>query len=500
MIDINSFFLTKLAEEKKDPIIDPGEAASAGLAMTFSPFSKFIVPRVLRTILSKTYAPTASWTGDAVYGLKGIEEAKRPQELIDLVKATARAGGKMSPERAVKQGLIGEALFEKMQTPQDVLGGLFRIKPRKKDITKLDPRLSMGELNKLVDMQKSVNSMLDRYKLPEKGVTLSFRSGPISKLLGARYNIPSKEIVLPKVSKHLALHEIGHAAHFTQKGAPAARLIRNTIYRGSTLAVPMAYIAGDEIQKMFPGKIDDKVVDFIQRHAPAILASTYAASTLYPEVQATARAISHVYKTEGKQAAKEIAKKLTPRFLSYTMPLIPAMVGMGMAKKWHREAKENRRKLEEGIGKEAGIFSDMGNFLHNVRLHSSNVIKQVGEQGGYVLGLPTGKFMNEMYRSGKNVLKSPEFAAGAAVAGIPAAIISYLKFNTPHGAVYAEKKRQYGFGEKLSFKGKGSPASEIEYQTVRSKQDATTPAIVGITAALSGGFLSKLFTDLGRIM
>lgn len=497
MTNVNDFFLTKLAkkEEERDPVIDPGEAATAGLAMAFSPFSKHVVPRVLRAGLSKFRAPTQVWGGDPVHGLKGIEEMKYPKEIAEaLKKLIAQTGQGVNPERGYKQGVIGEALERKALQNQKILGGLFNITPMAKRPG--TTTIKLPDVDKLVDMQKSVNSMLEKYKLPEKGVTLSFRGGPITSLIGSKYSPPGKEVVLPRVSKHLALHEIGHAAHLSGKFGLGGKVLRDTLHRGAMLSVPMAYIAGDEIKKMFPGEVDDKAVDFIQKNAPAIVTATYSAASIYPEIQANARAISHVYKTEGKQAAKELTKKLLPRFMSYAVPLIPAMIGIGMAKKWHREAKENREKLE----KEAGIFSDIAKFMNRTRIHSGHAIKQIGPQAGELLELPTGKFVQRMYESGKSVLKSPEFAAGAALAGIPTALASYIRFNTPHGEAYAEKKRKYGVGKKFSYPGKGSPAAEIEYHSTRSQNSSMTPVVMGITAALSGGFLTKLFTDIGRVL
>ena len=492
MTDVNSFFRTKLAEKKEDPIIDPGEAAAAGLAILSSPISKYVVPTVLGELLSKAYKPVQTWKGDSVYGLKRIGESKSStKELLDYARKIKKVQGVDIPIETLK---IEEGMFDKTLKPQKILGGLFEAHPRPKVLGELttDPDNTL----QLAKMQKSVNSMLDRYSLPEKGVTLSLRAGPISKKLGPHYNVPNKEIVLPKLDKSIALHEIGHAAHLAKPGSMAAEVARRALSRGSMLGVPMAFIAGDEIKKMFPGEVDDKVVDFVQKHAPAIVASTYAAASIYPEVQATSRAISHVYKTEGASAAKKTAKRLFPYLMSYTIPLVPSMVGIGLARKWHREAKENQEKLE----KTANPIKRMVDFADELRIHTGNLLMQAGPQVGEILEQPMGEFMKTMYRTAKNVTGSPEFAAGAAVTGIPTAMISYLKLNTPHGHIYTDKKRELGLGAKSLPHGKGSLAAEIEYHKDKSKQDSITPAIIGMTSAISGGFLAKLLTDISRVM
>lgn len=493
MTNVNSFFRTKLAQApKEDPIIDPGEAAAGGMALISSPISKFVVPAAIKNLISKTYAKSDRWGGDPIYGLKRIGDSKIPKDTLEEYARLIKKQTGVAPRLDLIK--LVDSFGGKELKPQSILGGLFKIDPKPAFPGKIthEPR----NLDTLIKIQKSVNSMLDRYNLPEKGVRLSFRSGPISRMAGPHYNYASKEIVLPKLSKDLALHEIGHAAHWQGTGAKAAHVLRRAIARGSMLATPMAYIAGDEIQKMFPGKIDDKVVDFVQKHAPAIVASTYAAASLYPEAQATIRAISHVNKTEGAAAAKKTARALFPHFVSAAVPVIPAIVGIGLARKWHREAKENQKKLE----KMAGLVSGMAQFADDVRVGSGHIMKQIGPQAGKILEQPLGEFMKTMYESGKNVVKSPEFASGAAIAGIPTALIAYAKMNTPHGRLFRERKRELGLGERNVPFGKGSPAAEIAYHEERAGEDSVTPAIVGITAAISGGVIAKLMSDIGRIL
>ncbi len=333
--------------------------------------------------------------------------------------------------------------------------------------------------------------MLDKYKLPEKGVTLSFRSTPLTSIRGPRYLPSTKEIILPEIGKETILHEIGHAAHMTKPGAGAFNLLRKILSTGANHAVPMALVAGDEMKKLFPGKVDDKVIDFVQQNAPAIIASTYAAAEVYPEVQATTRAVSHVYKTEGAAAAKSLFKKLLPPLMGSALPIIPAVVGMGLAKKWHRETKEKREKLEEMISKEAGVWGDIKTISRMLGDHTSNLVSQVGQQTAKLLKSPGDEAMKRLYESGKNVVGSREFASGAAIAGIPSALFAYASYNNPYARTYIEKQRKLG---------KGSHKSEIKYHQARQKDNLMAPAVIGITAALSGGFLKKLFSDIQRVL
>lgn len=502
MNNVNSFFRTKLAEKKKeDPLIDPGEAADAGLAFAYGPLSQIAIPMVSDAVIRSFLKERPQYHGDPVYGLKKLKPRLKP-EARELFKQMAEAQGVPFDKKraAIMQGIIEGASqtaqlesgrFIQIPRVQSILGGLYNIYPKVQQADPYTPAVGEESIKTISKIQKSVDSMLDKYKLPKKGVTLNLRQGPLTGFFGPHYNVASKEIVLPMIGKEIALHEIGHAAHLAKPGAKSFDLLRKIIHRGTNLAVPISYIAGNEIREMFPGEIDDKAIKFVQDHAPAILASTYAASTLYPEVQATTRAISHVYKTEGPAEAKKVFKRLMPPLLSYVLPMVPGIIGISLAKKWHREATEKKEKLEKSISKEAGLYNEMANFAKEIGQYTANITRQIGPQTADILELPGKQFVEKMYNAGKNVVKSPEFAAGAATAGIPAAILTYAGYATPHGKAYTEKARKLG---------RGSIKSEIEYQKAKEKENITVPAIVGITAAISGGFLSKFWSDILKVM
>lgn len=497
MSNVNSFFRTKLAEKKEDPLIDPGEAAQAGIAFAYGPLSQVAIPMISDVAIRSFLKERPQYHGDPAFGLKRIKPRLKP-EAEEAFKAISELQGIPFDKKksAILQNLTeGASEIKELKSgdlahlpkKKSILGGLYNVYPK---VTQLDPYMpAFGDesIETLSKIQKSVDSMLDKYKLPKKGVTLNLRQGPLTGIIGPNYNWASKEINLPMIGKEIALHEIGHAAHLTKPGAKSFDLLRKIIHRGANLAVPMAYIAGNEIREMFPGKIDDKAIKFVQDHAPAILASTYAASTIYPEIQATTRAVSHVYKTEGAAEARKVFKRLIPPLLSYMLPVIPGIIGISLAKKWHKDAEGKKKELE----KKAGIYNEMSNFVKELSQYTANITRQIGPQTADILELPGKEFVQKMYHSGKNVIKSPEFAAGAATAGIPAAIMTYADYVSPHGKIYTEKIRKLG---------KGSLESEIEYKKAKAKENITVPAIVGITAAISGGFLNKLWSDVLKVM
>lgn len=504
MSNVNSFFRTKLAQKKKeDSIIDPGEAAAAGMAIAYGPFAQKVFPFVSGMAIHSLSDIGAPWEGDTAHGLKNIRGQKFPDDLkkhfedrlkLEMKRAPSPEVAKAIKENAekIQRGVaVSMELGDNVGKPRKLLGGLFSAIPKPAPPNRTMSGVSPVDVENIVKIQDSVNSMLDKYKLPEKGVRVSFKSGPLSLMEGPSYDWSRKEINIPRVGKESFLHEIGHASHLTGRGAKAANLVRNIIHKGANIAVPLSYIVGDEIQKMFPGEMDDRAVKFVQDHAPAIISSTYAASTLYPEVQATTRAVKHVYETEGAAAAKKTFKKLILPLLSYVIPVIPSIVGLGMARKWHREAKEKEQELKGLIEKDAGVldFIPGSSMIKEVAEHASYIGNQVLNQSKGILRQPLKQTARDIYEAGKNFSGSPEFAAGASMAGLPAALTAYVAYNTPHGKAYTEKVQKIGFaGEKRYRKAK------------KLEKDSLTPLIIGTTAALSGGFLAKLWSDIYKVM
>lgn len=463
--NVNSFFKTKLAQAKapkkkeeppeKDPLIDPGEAAAAGLAFAAGPVAQKVFPLVGGWALGQMGPTPKLWTSDVAQDVKFIR------------------GGMLDPLPKPRK-IMG--LFDAMPRPVEGPGTFTR---------------HVEDVEQLKKIQKTVNLMLGKYGLPSKGVRMELTPGSLSRLTGPRYETLKKKIVLPDIEEAGVLHEIGHAAHLTKPGATTLNFARKLLHKGTHLAVPMAYIAGDEIKKMFPGKIDDKVIDFIQQHAPGIVASTYAASELYPEVQATTRAVKHVYDVKGAKAARETLKALLPPMASYALPLIPTMVGIGLARKWYMEAKEKEADIEKMFPKEAGVASDI--WKHIV----SPLGKDVSWLGGQLthgahelFHQPLSTVGKRLWKAGKHVAGSSDFATGAAMAGIPALTFGMINAATPHGKAYTRRLEKIPYLDKETVKAR----KESE------KNPFIIPAIMGITAAISGGLLSKFYGDIYKVM
>lgn len=510
--EVNSFFVTKLAKSAKpvksgddpDKVIDPGEASAAGLAFASNPTAQRMIPFAGALALDTIMPERLKIYGAPLYGVKtigGLEKQllnQSSKNVIDnaVLEVNKRARGMPQAER-----VFVESLAKNYEAPKRSLLNLFKIQPYTGKGLALGPAKAVFELDKA---QEVVDSMIKRYDLTRKGVTMDIAGGSVSRLTGPSYDPLKKKVRLPWTNEPYILHELGHAAHLTKPGATSLHAARKLIAGAAGIAVPMAYIAGNEIKKMFPGKIDDKVIDFVQQNAPSIIAATYAAAEMYPEVQATTRAVHHVHKTQGRAAAVKSLKALMPAMASYVLPIIPAMIGVSLAKKWYFEAQGKEGNQE----KDAGILRDVGGFIRDTAVDLANntrligadlgtIAGQVGPQAAEILKHPNEVVAKTLWDATIKNVKSPEFAAGAVMAGLPAAAMAYTYHNTQRGKVFRERLREV----KVNTGHISKPEADLQRLSEVSKHDSFTfPAIVGITAAISGGALSKIYRDMLRVL
>jgi len=476
--NVFSFFVTKIAKDE-DGIIDPGEAVAASLAAASGPVAKASVPLV--NSLIKILGPKrVKWTGTPLYGMTGIGDSHDMEALkkgMNFTQQELQQIAKMPAEQRIPYAI------SQYKTPTKKLLGLFNIGLKVPVGFTADPH----QLEALGKGYESINSMIEKNKLIEKGVRMELTPGPVSKFLGPSYNTATKTVRLPWVNEEFALHELGHASHMTQPGAMAANSFRKLLKRTAIMSIPMAYLAGNEIQKMLPGTIDDKIINFVQSNAPSIMAATWAGAEVYPEVQATTRAVNHIYKTKGKAAAIKTLKALLPALSSYLIPIIPAMVGISMAKKYFFDAKKDELKKEGGIADQLWAHvSPLGEQL-------SHIGGQVAAQTSELMSKPVGEVASTLWKATNHVVKSPSFATGAVMSAIPVTAFTYIHHNTPHGKILREKRTEYRRKHGIL----SQPEVDLEKIYNASKDDSVTfPAIAGITAAMSGGILTKMFSDL----
>ena len=467
------FFLSeKLAEETPRNPLDPGEMAMAGLYGGMSMGVMKYGPKLGQKILKHIYernVPTA-------------------RNVVPMVGSSTIGSG----QPAVTYGQDGAISgIDKSLMPKSKVLGLLGVTQRVKPYD-IDENAKF--YGKLGEMRNAVDSFIHEHGLAEKGVTLNFRSGPLSR--GMQYGKDTHIVTAPIASKELLLHELGHAADYTGSTLGKIRAVAEPILRTTVLAaLPAALIAGDRIKEMIPGTVDDHVISFMQNHAPAIMGATLAATTLYPEAKASFLALKHLGATEGREAVIQGLKRLLPAWGTYALGAIPIMVGLSLAKKYMMRARA--AKAEQLNEKTAGVMDTMSSFGKGVYnaikdpvLDIGHVAKELGVGAGNLIMEPgTGK---RILSAVKETGTSAPFVYGALASAVPATLAALYMYSTKGGDVLRgalnEKRRLL-----LNPHGPKDEQWRIDHPGLYA-------GLVGAGAALSAGILAKLFSDLGEVL
>ena len=428
--------------------LDPGERALAGLAAQ-----------------SSLYAFALPWAGGEVlkhFGNKGSV----PWGDVQPFKGVPSSG----PPVTVSNN---EGRFL----------GLFDITGRPKEPAAEELKAVQHKLHEISGV---VESFFQKHELGPRGVTLNFRSGPLTSAFGPHYDLDAKKVFLPRVSKELALHELGHAADYTGSTLGKIRAIGEPIVRRAAMtALPIALIAGDEIAKALPGTVDDRAIRFMQDHAPSIMAATLAATTLYPEAKASMLAWKHIREVEGGAAAAESLKKLAPLWGSYLIKAIPPVVGMALARKYMREARERNEKTASRVGEALGPLKDKA-------LDLAHVARQLGR--GVVELAKDPQASRRIARAAREVGTSPEMVNGVLTSAIPAAAGALYLYGTEPGKVLREQIGKVGRSPNEVFKT--LPHDEVW----RERNPAVFAGLVGLGTAMSAGVLQKMIKDVQGVL
>lgn len=400
-----------------------------------------------------------------------------------------------------------------------VFGGLIDYKPQTSTFMGSpigpleDIRINQTEAltSKIRESRDVVDSFIREKKLTEKGVRINITRGSASGRIGPHYNLASKRVVMPAYSKELMLHELGHAFDYNAplgigKGKSLGKVrkwVVPSLGRAALTALPMALVAGDEIAEALPGTLDDRAINFMQDNAPQIMGATLAATTLWPEAKASYYALQHIAKKEGPAAAKASLKKLAPLYGTYMLGAIPAIVGMALARKYMNEA----RKVKGEQRKEAGIIDKgmrTGKWLGNEVLAAVgetlfaardkvHTFKQLGQSAANFAAEP-GR-TKRLVGAAKEIGTSPEFLFGAVSSAVPAAAAATYLYATKPGEVARRKlddQTLEGFAPTSGMK-------HSEEQSWREENPLLFASLVGLGAAMSGGILTKYFSDLSRV-
>jgi hypothetical protein len=478
--------------------LDPGERAMAGMlavgGSAAGGLATWVGQTLLRNSLMKGISPASKHMPVQPFekmreGMKSGPTKSRILGLFDVESRVPKA-----PEAAIKD-------FDRM----DRVGGAAK-HPVTKGIAK--------QRNAMDDMVRTVDSFIDKHNLKAKGVTTHIKQGPLNWMLGPRYELASKRVYLPDVHKDIALHELGHAADYTKGRVGKTRAVMEPLLRrGAQLAIPTALIAGDRIKEMLPGTIDDKAIEFMQNHAPEIMGATLAATTLYPEAKASVLAVQHVAKTEGRQAAIKSLKRLGAGWGTYLLGAIPAVVGLSLARKYMREARAEKGETEDivqaklrELEKTGGLITDIpklvGSAARGIRSSGRDIAHvgaQIGQQSKKMV--QDREVLRRIGAAAKEVGTDPTFIQGAVVSAVPAAMASLYLFGTDSGKEIRKRMDPADVARSYAQKDKGMAlVTKRTDDKWREDNPLRFAGLVAAGAALSGGIMSKLFSDLARVL
>lgn len=494
----------------KDPdrqSADPGERAMAGIYAVGSTAVGTLLPvlgnMILRGVATADTVPIAKQIPShpigklQEFGTKSSVPKARLMGLFDVKQRVPKM-----PKGAVSD------FNQIMDMVGDVHRGAKNV-PLSKTIAAANPVAAKAAHNfvSISEMSNVVDSFIDKHNLKKKGVTINLKSGPLNFMSGPRYVKPAKRVIMPAISKASVLHELGHAADYTSGRIGRFRsLAEPMLSRAAMIALPAALIAGDRIKELLPGTVDDKAIEFMQNNAPAIMGATLAATSLYPEAKASFLAVQHVAKKEGRPAALQMLKRLGPSFGTYVLAAIPAVIGMSLARKYMREAREEKAETDDLVQKHLSELEKTGGLgdavYRGVRSAAKDIVhvgKQVGSESAQLLR--NNQVLSRAGSAAREIGTDPVFAHVAVSSAVPAAMASLFLYGTNSGKEIRKRmdpahvrKTQSG-----SEKGVALVHSRTD-DTWREAHPLRFAGLVAAGAALSGGVMAKLFSDLARVL
>lgn len=470
--------------------IDPGERALAGIAAGAGSTAAVAVP-----FLGRVLAQPILEAGSVPWSMPGVQDAGSFREIQESIRSPLRPPATTKPLGLFN---VSARRHPAELASQRVLAGARLSELQRELLEKV--QLSSTKLDEL---QNVVDSFIDKHNLRQKGVRISASPGPLTALGGGRYEIPTKRVHLPRMGKELALHELGHAADYTSGRLGKIRgWSEEALKKGVMVALPIALAAGDEIKEMIPGTIDDRAIEFMQNHAPEIMGATLAATTLVPEAAASFKAVKHIKEVEGAAAARAAMKKFVPLWGTHLLGVIPAVVGMALARKYMRHARADKaevnREIQGELAKLEKTSSMVRDFVEGAR-DIGHVGRQLGR--GTVNLFKEPGTMRRLSNAAKTTGQSPEFLWGAVGAAVPATLGALYMYGTPGGKVIRERMHPESRDIILGHTKKNIGAAAVRQDDAwRERHPAMFAGLVAAGAALSGGIISKFIHDITRVL
>jgi hypothetical protein len=203
---------------------------------------------------------------------------------------------------------------------------------------------------------------------------------------------------------------------------------------------------------------------------------------------------------------------------TYILGAIPTIVGLSLARKYMREARKEKGETDDlvqqqlrELEKVGGILSlldprtaikelpNLGRFIRSTAKDFADVGVQIGQQSKQMV--QNREVLSRLGTAAKAVGTDPTFVQGAMIAAVPATIASLYLYGSPSGKEIRQRmdpahvrKTQSGSEEGLAL---------IHSRTDdkwREENPLKFAGLVAAGAALSGGIMAKLFSDLARVL
>lgn len=338
------------------------------------------------------------------------------------------------------------------------------------------------------DTMSAMDDMARRRGL--KGVEVHMRPRSLFFAGSPQFDRASNQVWLGRPDKYLGLHELGHAEDYASRLGKIRGFVEPILNRAGGIGIPLAVLAGRHIANALPGSTDDKVLSFVQEHAPELTAATLGAGTLLPEAKANINALRYVHETEGGKGVLRALKQLGPSFGTYLLGVGGSVAAAALARKYIREhggAVAGQEKTANIIG---DIVQDV--LLPMVR-SAGNFGSQVGRQAKDLVTQPGTA--SRLARAAKEIAKSKDFAVGATSAAIPASLGALYLYGTPGGG---EMRRALASDV---IPGRAVAESVVPVhgdESWRTRHPGLYAALLGGGTALSAGTLGKIFADIRR--
>jgi hypothetical protein len=172
----------------------------------------------------------------------------------------------------------------------------------------------------------------------------------------------------------------------------------------------------------------------------------------------------------------------------YVLSAIPPIVGMALARKYLRQARDHNEQAE----KTAGVVGEALGAIKDYALDLGHVAHELGS--GVVELARDPQVGRRVATAAKEVGTSPGFVLGALTSAVPVTAGALYLYGTEPGRVIRQQVQKVGRSPKELI---GARPHDEKW---REQHPAAFAGLVGLGAALSGGVLHTMIDDLKTVL